>query len=106
MAKNVWNALEPRNLELGPLSASKTTQSTGSWLHWKLKTDEDGIAWLVLDKQGASANTLSEDVLSELDGALATIEREPPTGLVIRSGKRGGFIAGADVGELRGTTQP
>ena len=31
----------------------------------------------------------------------ATIEREAPKGLVIRSGKRSGFIAGADIGEFR-----
>src|SRR5205807_2567646 len=53
-----------------------------------------------------SANTLSEAVLSELDAALAVIERERPQGLVIRSGKPAGFIAGADIGEFRGMTDP
>ena len=39
--------------------------------------------------------------LSELDDVLSTIEREAPKGLVIRSGKQSGFIAGADIGEFR-----
>jgi 3-hydroxyacyl-CoA dehydrogenase/enoyl-CoA hydratase/3-hydroxybutyryl-CoA epimerase len=96
----VWDVLAPRNLELGPLADAPP----GSWRHWKLARDADGIAWLVLDKAGASANTLSEDVLTELDDVLAKIEGDPPKGLVLRSAKRSGFIAGADIGEFRGMT--
>ena len=87
MTQKVWDVLEQRDLELGPLTRSESANSASPWRHWKLKTDEDGIAWLVIDKQGAGANTLSEDVISELDDVLATIEREAPKGLVIRSGK-------------------
>ncbi|MGH9805930.1 MAG: enoyl-CoA hydratase-related protein, partial [Terriglobia bacterium] len=105
MAQKVWDTLEPRNLELGPLTAPMGAKTASPWRHWKLKTDEDGIAWLVIDKQGTGANTLSEDVISELDDVLATVEREAPKGLVIRSGKHGGFIAGADIGEFRDTTK-
>ena len=65
MAQKVWNVLKPRNLELGPLSRS--SDSLGSWTHWKLARDQDGVLWLVLDKKGAGANTLSKDVLAELD---------------------------------------
>jgi 3-hydroxyacyl-CoA dehydrogenase/enoyl-CoA hydratase/3-hydroxybutyryl-CoA epimerase len=100
----VWDTLAPRDLELGPLTSpqvAQVAQVASSWQHWKLATDADGIAWLIIDKQSASTNTLSEDVISELDDVLATIEREAPKGLVIRSGKPGGFIAGADIGELR-----
>src|SRR5450432_1927203 len=101
MAQKVWDALAQRDLELGPLSWPNGGTTPSPWQHWKLKTDENGIAWLVIDKQGAGANTLSEDVITELDDALTTIEREAPKGLVIRSGKLGGFIAGADIGEFR-----
>jgi 3-hydroxyacyl-CoA dehydrogenase / enoyl-CoA hydratase / 3-hydroxybutyryl-CoA epimerase len=103
MTHKVWDTLEPRNLELGPFTGLEGAKAASPWQHWKLKTDENGIAWLVIDKQGASSNTLSEEVISELDDVLATIERQAPKGLVIRSGKTGGFIAGADVGEFRGT---
>ena len=47
---------------------------------------------------------LSEDVLAELDDVLATLERDLPKGVVLRSAKPGGFIAGADIGEFRGMT--
>src|SRR3982074_802759 len=99
----VWSVLSPRDLELGPLSAGASGQG-GTWRHWKLARDENGVVWLVLDKAGASANTLSEDVLMELDDVLASLERALPKGVVIRSAKRSGFIAGADIGEFRGMT--
>jgi 3-hydroxyacyl-CoA dehydrogenase/enoyl-CoA hydratase/3-hydroxybutyryl-CoA epimerase len=105
MVPRVWDALDERNLELGPLSWPEGAKAVSPWRHWKLKIDENGIAWVVIDKQDASANTLSEGVMAELDDVLTTIEREAPKGLVIRSAKRAGFIAGADVSEFRDTTK-
>jgi 3-hydroxyacyl-CoA dehydrogenase / enoyl-CoA hydratase / 3-hydroxybutyryl-CoA epimerase len=98
------DVLGRRNLELGPFVDGG--QSVGPWAHWKLRADEDGIVWLLLDKKGTSTNTLSEDVLTELDAALTTIEQDRPRALVIRSAKQSGFIAGADINELRGMTDP
>jgi 3-hydroxyacyl-CoA dehydrogenase/enoyl-CoA hydratase/3-hydroxybutyryl-CoA epimerase len=68
--------------------------------HWTIARDPDGVAWLTLDKADASANTLSAAVLDELGDALDEFDRDPPKGLVIRSGKDNGFIAGADVAEF------
>src|SRR5215470_4934670 len=97
-----WEVLAPRNLELGPLAGQ--TEASSRWRNFKLARDEDGIAWLVLDKPGAGANTLSVDVLSELDSVLASLEQDMPKGLVLRSAKPAGFIAGADIGEFGGMT--
>ena len=58
----VWDVLAPRDLELGPLAGQARAGSP--WRNWWLARDEDGIAWLALDKANASANTLSEDVLA------------------------------------------
>lgn len=68
--------------------------------HWRLEREADGLVTLVLDREGASTNTLSAEVLVELNGALDHFERDRPRALVIRSGKSNGFIAGADVGEF------
>jgi 3-hydroxyacyl-CoA dehydrogenase/enoyl-CoA hydratase/3-hydroxybutyryl-CoA epimerase len=103
MSNLAWDTLKGRELELGPVDLSKPA---AQWRNWRLDTDADGVAWLVLDKQGDSANTLSEDVLTELDTVLAKIEQDHPKGLVIRSAKRSGFIAGADIREFRGVTDP
>lgn len=67
--------------------------------HCTTEHDGDGIAWLWLDVVDAEANTLSTPVITDLEQALADIERDRPRGLVIASAKRG-FIAGADVHEL------
>ncbi len=97
MDSKIMDVLKDRVLELGP-----KPDANGPYRHFKLTRDADGIAWLLFDRDGASANTLSVDVLAELDSALAALESERPTGLVIRSAKSSGFIAGADVNEFRG----
>ena len=68
--------------------------------HWKLDTDRDNLAWLSFDKAGASTNTLSADVMAELDRILDELRAGKPRALIIRSGKESGFIAGADVEEF------
>jgi len=70
--------------------------------HWKLETDNDGIVWCHLDKQGVSANVLSTDVLDEFGEIVTTLEQDLPRGVVILSDKTSGFIAGADVSEFTG----
>jgi len=67
---------------------------------WRAETDADGIAWLSFDKPGTSTNVLSSDTLAEFATHLEGFEKAPPRGLVIRSAKSSGFIAGADVREF------
>ena len=101
MESHILDVLADRVPELGPKPAA-----SGPYRHFKLTRDADGVAWLLFDREGASANTLSADVLTEFDSVLASLESERPTGLVIRSAKASGFIAGADVNEFRGATDP
>src|SRR5258707_13850087 len=68
--------------------------------HWKTSRDADGTATLTFDKAGATVNTLSAAVLTEFNEALDALDHDPPKGLVIRSGKASGFIAGADIEEF------
>ena len=67
---------------------------------WSSERDADGILWLTLDKPGTSANVLSSGVLRELNGILQALTGHLPTGVVLISGKKSGFIAGADVKEF------
>jgi 3-hydroxyacyl-CoA dehydrogenase / enoyl-CoA hydratase / 3-hydroxybutyryl-CoA epimerase len=101
MDSRIMDVLGDRVLELGP-----TPDASGPYRNFKLTRDSDGIAWLLFDRVGASANTLSADVIEELDLVLAALENQRPAGLVIRSAKKSGFIAGADVNEFRGATDP
>jgi 3-hydroxyacyl-CoA dehydrogenase/enoyl-CoA hydratase/3-hydroxybutyryl-CoA epimerase len=68
--------------------------------HWQLRVDDDQVAWLALDKQGATANSLSRDVMEELQSQLLKIERTKPRALIIHSAKDQGFITGADINEF------
>ena len=68
--------------------------------HWRFDLDDRGILWAILDKRDSKQNVLSREVLSQLSDYLEQINQELPTGLVIRSGKPGGFIAGADIHEF------
>jgi 3-hydroxyacyl-CoA dehydrogenase/enoyl-CoA hydratase/3-hydroxybutyryl-CoA epimerase len=69
--------------------------------HWQLETDDDNVAWLTLDRVGESANSLSKEVLLELQQHLDTLQKDPPRGVIFRSGKSSGFIYGADIREFR-----
>jgi 3-hydroxyacyl-CoA dehydrogenase/enoyl-CoA hydratase/3-hydroxybutyryl-CoA epimerase len=67
---------------------------------WSLELDADRIAWLVCDTPGTSTNVLSSVVLRDLDERLTEIAAQQPAGVVIRSAKPSGFIAGADIKEF------
>ncbi|HEX6999064.1 MAG TPA: 3-hydroxyacyl-CoA dehydrogenase NAD-binding domain-containing protein [Gammaproteobacteria bacterium] len=68
--------------------------------HWRRTTDDGGVAWLVLDRAGATANTLSQEVVLELEREVEALRQSPPRGVVIKSGKQTGFVLGADVHEF------
>jgi len=70
--------------------------------HWKYSLDEENIGTLILDKEGTSVNVLSSDVLTELEDAVTYLESNTPSGLIITSAKKAGFLAGADVSEFTG----
>ena len=67
---------------------------------WQSHCDDDGILWLILDKQNTDTNVLSVSVLEQLDSLLDEINNNPPRAIIFRSGKAKGFIAGADVNEF------
>ena len=68
--------------------------------HWQAQTDASDILWLTIDRQGESANSLSEAVLSELDTLMEYAQNADLAGVVIQSGKPDSFIVGADIREF------
>lgn len=89
MTGPVLKYLGKDKLELGAAGAV-----SGNWASGR---DADGILWLVLDKADSSTNTISEDVIRELEEHVAAAEADLPKALVIRSGKISGFAVGADI---------
>ena len=72
--------------------------------HWTLELDAENIAWLGLNRQGETLNSLSSQVMLELTTLLGELEANLPQGLVIYSKKANGFIAGADIREFEQQT--
>jgi 3-hydroxyacyl-CoA dehydrogenase/enoyl-CoA hydratase/3-hydroxybutyryl-CoA epimerase len=67
---------------------------------------EDGISWLVLDDPAKKVNTLSTRLFEWFEEQVARVEQERPVALVILSGKPDGFVAGADIEELKALSAP
>lgn len=82
----------------GPGAAPPTRASNA--IAWD--TDEHGILHVVFDRPGERANLLSSDVLRALEHAIeeAAGRSSELRGVLLRSGKPGMFIAGADVEEI------
>ena len=96
------NPLTLRERELGPfnyLELQHPAQST--WRHWRLRRDERNVAWLLFDHADSNANLLCVAGMTELGDVLASLRRDMPAALVIRSAKPSGFCMGADLKDFR-----
>ncbi|KRG86180.1 3-hydroxyacyl-CoA dehydrogenase [Stenotrophomonas daejeonensis] len=69
--------------------------------HWQAEIRDDGIVVLALDRHDSPVNAMSQDVLLELGDIVERLAIDPPKGVVIRSAKAAGFIAGADLKEFQ-----
>ena len=69
--------------------------------HWHTELRQDGIAVLSLDRKDSPVNAMSQDVLLELGDIIERLAIDPPKGVVVRSTKPAGFIAGADLKEFQ-----
>ena len=70
---------------------------------WR-RAEADGIVWLVLDCADTSTNTISEVVLEGLNAEVEALEKSSPKAVVLRSAKKNGFAAGADINGFREMT--
>jgi len=84
---------------------TEVTAAASGAAHWRLETEANGIAWLIIDKANAAVNSLSREVMEELDVILTALARTPPKALIVTSAKAG-FIAGADIKGFVGIDSP
>ena len=70
----------------------------------QLDVSASGVAWLVFDNPDSRMNILTSGVMARLDTLLGEVEASARAGriraLVVRSGKDGSFIAGANIDEI------
>src|SRR5690606_5324142 len=102
MTGPVMQALSKFERELGPFGRMLDAADPASpWRHWHLRTDEQRVAWLLLDHADRSTNVLSRGVVEWLANILDLLISEKPRGHVIRSDKAANFCVGADIKEFR-----
>ncbi|HZV06992.1 MAG TPA: 3-hydroxyacyl-CoA dehydrogenase NAD-binding domain-containing protein [Gemmataceae bacterium] len=65
-----------------------------------VERDPDGALALILDVPGRSVNVFNRQVMADLDAALDAVAASKAALLVVRSGKKSGFVAGADLQEF------
>src|SRR4051794_1900783 len=64
----------------------------------RVTRDADNIATVWIDLPGKSVNTVTPQVLTDLDAALTQLAADPkPAGVIFASAKKGNFVAGADL---------
>src|SRR5688500_2457507 len=70
----------------------------------RLEVASNGVAWLIFDKPASRMNILTSGVMARLDTLLGEVEAGARAGkisaLIVRSGKDGSFIAGANIDEI------
>ena len=81
-----------------------------TYKNWKLERETSdqnaGLAWAILDTANSSTNTLGAEVMAELGLILDECEKNPPKGLIFKSAKEAGFIAGANIEEFTTADTP
>jgi 3-hydroxyacyl-CoA dehydrogenase/enoyl-CoA hydratase/3-hydroxybutyryl-CoA epimerase len=86
---------------------SKSTQKTKATEVPAFRLEEsDGIGVLIFDMPGSRVNILGSPTMRELDRMLDELASKPLRALIFLSGKEKNFIAGADIEEIRGITDP
>ncbi|MBV9575348.1 MAG: enoyl-CoA hydratase/isomerase family protein [Gammaproteobacteria bacterium] len=74
---------------------------TQIYKHWRLEADKDDILWIYFDKQNESVNTIDQNVMEEFSNIIdALANNSHYKGVIIASGKKNGFIAGADISQF------
>ncbi|KAA3656909.1 MAG: hypothetical protein DWQ10_14405, partial [Calditrichaeota bacterium] len=74
--------------------------------HFKL-TEKDGIGLLLFDMAGKSVNIFNEEVLRELESVCdELVDNTSMRALILTSGKKTNFIAGADIDGIKDITDP
>jgi 3-hydroxyacyl-CoA dehydrogenase/enoyl-CoA hydratase/3-hydroxybutyryl-CoA epimerase len=65
-----------------------------------VERDVEGSVGLKLDVPGRAVNVFNRQVMTDLDAALDAVAASKPPLLIVQSGKKSGFVAGADLHEF------
>ena len=73
----------------------------------KTRRADQILLWVEIDQPDRSVNTFTRQMLEELNALLESIEKDQLLrGVLFFSNKKGNFIAGADIGEMKTLAGP
>ncbi len=73
---------------------------------FRVERQPNGVAHLVMDDPARKVNVIDEAAIADLERALAVLEGDRELrGVVLKSGKPGSFVAGADVNAIASITE-
>jgi 3-hydroxyacyl-CoA dehydrogenase/enoyl-CoA hydratase/3-hydroxybutyryl-CoA epimerase len=82
-----------------------TTAPDLEFTHLEYSVDDDGVALVLIDRDGEAMNTMSPDLMMDLDSVIERIENAPEVvAVVLGSAKPDNFLAGADIRWLQSLT--
>jgi 3-hydroxyacyl-CoA dehydrogenase/enoyl-CoA hydratase/3-hydroxybutyryl-CoA epimerase len=66
--------------------------------HFQYSVDDDGVALVLIDRHGEAMNTMSPDLMMDLNSVIEHIENAPDVvAVILGSAKPANFLAGADI---------
>jgi len=75
-----------------------TTPNDLELTHFDYSVDDDGVALVLIDRDGEAMNTMSPDLMMDLNSVIERIENAPDVvAVVLGSAKPDNFLAGADI---------
>ncbi len=75
-----------------------TTAPSLELTHFEYSVDDDGVALVLIDRDGEAMNTMSPDLMMDLNSVIERIESSPEVvAVVLGSAKPDNFLAGADI---------
>lgn len=84
--------------ESTPMTETQSTEQNSSPSAFSLEIKDNGIAMLCMDVPGESMNTLKAEFGEQISAVLKDLKANTKvTGLILYSGKKDSFVAGADV---------
>ncbi len=82
-----------------------TTAKDLELTHFEYSVDDDGVALVLIDRDGEAMNTMSPDLMMDLNSVIERIENAPEVvAVVLGSAKPDNFLAGADIRWLQSLT--
>ena len=93
-------ARSPRLASSSP-AAARAMSTWSDTKNLSMQVEDDGIAVFTLDMEGEPVNTLSSSLMGDFEAMLNAVESDPKIkAAIIVSGKKSGWMAGADIKEL------